>query len=164
MQSKWTELPDCSKFGDKDGVPTLTPNLIIPLNDDLSNAIIATCKGSMPVAWPEPPLPWNYWNDTDGPKPESPVYDAVMHPNATISDNEHQVSQDAEGVVEASKNPVGPLGDFYNTWNYPYQSKDKQWDFEGATNPWRPVPLPVNPVAWIGTYPLVPPPAALLQL
>ena len=81
---------------------TVAADLVIPLFDDLSNAIIATCKGPMPTPWPTPPLPWNYWNDTDGPRPEFPIYDNVMHANATIPDGENQVSQDSEGVVAHS--------------------------------------------------------------
>lgn len=125
MKNKWTELPDCSKFGDKDGKLTVPENQVIPLFDDLSNAIIATCKGPPPSPWPEPAPAWNFWDDTAGPRPERPVYDNVMHANRTIPDNEHQVSQDSEGIVEHSKNPVGPLGTFYNEWNYPYQSMNK---------------------------------------
>lgn len=47
LNSKWVELPDC-------GYGTLGPDEV-PLANDLSNAIIATCKGYDPhKAAPEP--------------------------------------------------------------------------------------------------------------
>ena len=69
MNNKWVELPDCSKFGDATGALTVPENQVIQLKDDLSNAIIATCKGPMPVAWPPAPVPWNFWYDLDGNRP-----------------------------------------------------------------------------------------------
>ena len=165
--NKWIELPDCSKFGDVDGNLTVPVTQVIQLRDDLSNAIIATCKGAMPMPWPAPPLPWNYWNDTDGNRPQSVIYDPILKIPTGIPDGEHQLAIDANGTVTHSQNPVGPKGDFYNVWNYPYQSKDTQWDFAGAQNPYTSVPYPVPSTAWTGiptvTQNETPPVATLLQ-
>ena len=153
--SKWIELPDCSRFFDAGGVFDVTQ---IQLKDDLTNAIIATCKGPI-VAW-VPPVPQVYSGaaaDATGSNWYHPrVYDdkvaGTQFPNL-IPDSEHQIQQSGNGTVSFSGQNVGPQGSFFNQWNYPYQSKDTQWDFTGATDPWTPVPLPVNPVAWIGATP-----------
>ena len=54
--SKWVELPDCSHFVDETGA--FTDPHSIQLKDDLTNAIIATCKG--PMVMYVPPVPAVY--------------------------------------------------------------------------------------------------------
>ena len=85
VRARWIELPDCP-YGN-------LPQWQIALKNDLSNAIIATCKswaGPNSVA-PVPPPPV--------PPPTTPavnvvVYDPVIHPSGgvIIPDHEHQVT------------------------------------------------------------------------
>ena len=49
---KWVELPNCAGLGDATGAFTNPKE--VPLEGDLSNAAIATCKGPHPVATPPP--------------------------------------------------------------------------------------------------------------
>ena len=50
ISSTFVELPMCASLGDIQG--NFTNPAEVPLKDDLSNAIIATCKGPLPVATP----------------------------------------------------------------------------------------------------------------
>jgi hypothetical protein len=85
------------------------------LKDDLSNAIIATCKGphvarNTPVVDPVtgPPTP----------KARSAIYDPVWKTHVNIPDTEHQVQQLQHGKINRTDETVGPLGDFYTNWTY----------------------------------------------
>ena len=66
--AKWVELPDCSKFVDETGAFVDPTN--IQLKDDLTNAIIATCKGPMAqVPPPPPPVVWAPVSNSVDPMP-----------------------------------------------------------------------------------------------
>jgi len=91
----------------------------IQLKDDLTNAIIATCKGPM-LAIP-PPLPKL---EPPVPAPQPRIYDSKIAGAYQMPDSEHQIEQSGEGEVDYSTQKLGPVGSYFNTWNYPYQSKD----------------------------------------
>ena len=101
VRAQWTELPDCMRwcnYLDDTYGKALEPagadqpaGLYIPLHDDLSNAIIATCKG------PEPGWGAGVCIDPVAPPPPSgfvphsatPIYDPVWKTQTTILDSEH---------------------------------------------------------------------------
>lgn len=86
--SKWVELPDCSHFVDEAGA--FTDPTSIQLKDDLSNAIIATCKGPMVMFVPKVPTVYAGAADADPYHPR--IYDdrvaGTQFPNL-IPDSEH---------------------------------------------------------------------------
>jgi hypothetical protein len=106
------------------------------LRDDLANAIIATCKGAEP-GWgpdacpaPEPPAAGD---GTWVANAATTIFDPVVKTSTIIPDQEHQVEQaSAANATHQSAQPVGPKGDFYQHWNWDHQSKDAQWNPEGA--------------------------------
>jgi len=97
VRARWIELPDCP-YGNLSSTQ-------IALRDDLSNAIIATCKswaGPNSVApVPTPPTP-----PATTPAVNVKVYDAVVHTSVNIPDYEHQVTQQEEGEID----PTGDGG------------------------------------------------------
>ena len=72
VRARWVELPDC-----KSSQHLALPD--IALREDLSNAIIATCKSWKGV----------YTTPTAPAIDTSTVYDAVIHANVVIPDIEH---------------------------------------------------------------------------
>jgi hypothetical protein len=90
---------------------------VIPLRDDLSNAIIATCKGPAVAHNPQPPAPANPIT-TNIPVAQSQIYDPVWKAGTVIPDQEHQVSNLQHGVIDKSLETVGPTGDFHQNWKY----------------------------------------------
>jgi hypothetical protein len=110
VRARWVELPDCSWRN-------VTPGdgSFIPLLEDLSNSIIATCK---------------HWNWTDGGTPWTPpdranasvgdpIYDPVINAHAiVIPTAEHQVRMHKEGDVETpplpGADPNEPTTDLWN--------------------------------------------------
>lgn len=125
---RWVELPNCKP---------LPPNLSvleIPLEDDLSNASIATCKTGMPSDWDtpafSPPAGLNAagmaklaFGMTFNPM----IYDPVMHEhyNEEEIDFEHQVTQQANGQVNPTEGTDGPTGSFLYPPGTPMT--DTQW-------------------------------------
>lgn len=152
VRARWIELPDCQDhvaWDDTDGAfdPALAGTTeTIPLKADLSNAIIATCKGPHVVRMtPEPIPPVTGPND---PENRSQIYDPVWKSHFDIPDHEHQVQQLQHMHVNRTDETMGPMGDFYPKWNYkqtgapnqPFQdalangggvSAVKAWDHEG---------------------------------
>ena len=89
--ARWVELPDCSHFVDEAGA--FTDPTSIQLKDDLSNAIIATCKG--PMVMYVPPVPKIYKGEEGATDQYHPrIYDdkvaGTQFPNL-IPDSEHQI-------------------------------------------------------------------------
>ena len=108
---------------------------MIPLADDLSNAIIATCKGPYvakvtPVPTPPTPAP------IPTPRPKSVIFDDVWHTSTTIPDAEHQVSQLQNGKINYSDQTTGPTGDFHPGWKYVEKSAPANQPFQKAGNEW----------------------------
>jgi hypothetical protein len=144
VRARWVELPDCRHWCnhlDVDGKPNdpagdgQPGSIYIPLRDDLANAIIATCKGPEPGYGPDvcvdpvPPTPPAGFV----PNPATQIFDGVWKTDTVIPDNEHQVN--VYGVANnthMSEQVDGPKGDFYTHWNWDHQSKDAEWDHEGA--------------------------------
>ena len=135
---KWVELPNCNTRGDASG--NFTNPAEVPLQNDLSNAAIATCKGDLPVAAPAAA------NDTSSgeeskdsgaaaweAKTPSTIYDPVHKTSTAIPDHQHQVDQRSHNSTTQNRadDRPGPKGDFANTWNYPYQKAPNQWDDAG---------------------------------
>jgi hypothetical protein len=135
VRARWVELPDCQGFV-QDG-PTFSwkadAGEVIPLKADLSNAIIATCKGPHVINNPQPADPADPIT-TNIPVAQSQIYDPVVKTSIIIPDQEHQVSQLQHGVVNATDQTTGPTGDFYTNWKYtngasqPYQASGASWD------------------------------------
>ena len=93
----------------------------VPLKDDLSNAIIATCKAYSPVTtttvttegestleayqkqWGKD---WSHWQ-------AGPIYDDVVKTSKPLLDHEHQVTQHQDGHVDPTDGLDGPHGDWY---------------------------------------------------
>ena len=92
VRAKWIELPNCQSFV-VDG-PTMTFDTsrgeVIPLAEDLSNAIIATCKGPAVAHDPQPPAPAQPIT-SNIPVAQSQIWDPVVKTSITIPDHEHQV-------------------------------------------------------------------------
>ena len=137
---KWVELPNCNTRGDASG--NFTNPAEVPLDKDLSNASIATCKGDLPVA----STGGGAANDTstdsgDGgnstaaweAKTPSTIYDPVHKTSTAIPDHQHQVDQRSHNSTTQNRadDRPGPKGDFPNTWNFPYQKAPNQWDDAG---------------------------------
>jgi hypothetical protein len=112
--AKWVELPNC-------GYGTLAGDEV-PLKDDLSNAIIATCKAYNPTATApappaaEPPATATYraqWGKDYNHWEPAPIYDAVMYTSKPLVDHEHQVTQHQDGHIDPTDGTEGPHGDWY---------------------------------------------------
>jgi hypothetical protein len=140
VRARWIELPDCQDhvaWDDTDG--NFDPNLAgtsetIPLKADLSNAIIATCKGPhAPRMTPEDPEPITGPNE---PEERSQIYDPVWKSHFNIPDHEHQVQQLQHGHVDRTDETVGPMGDFYQKWNYKQTGAPNQPFQEANGTPW----------------------------
>ena len=139
VRAKWIELPNCQSFV-VDG-PTMTfdnsNGEVIPLKEDLSNAIIATCKGPAVAHDPQPEQPAAPIT-TNIPVDQSQIWDPVVKTSLTIPDHEHQVGPLQHGVVDKSAETAGPTGDFHPNWKYtnggqqPYQEAGASWNVEGA--------------------------------
>lgn len=113
-KAKWVELPNCSygTLGQDD----------VPLKDDLSNAIIATCKAYNPTATaPAPGEPGEsttqtyqkQWKNDYTHWQSGPIYDAVMYTSKPLVDHEHQVTQHQDGHIDPTDGSEGPHGDWY---------------------------------------------------
>jgi hypothetical protein len=93
IYSKWVELPDCQKFTNPDGSWNKANGEVIQLEEDLTNAIIATCKGPK-KPWPVPP-PSYIWNATlygvgyKEPVPKSVIFDPVWKTSEPVASYEH---------------------------------------------------------------------------
>ena len=116
-KARWVELPDC-----KSGSMTEDD---VPLKDDLSNAIIATCKSYnanyvAPTPSDEPPAPtatqayrtqygqnYTYWQPAQ-------IYDDVVKTSKPLVEHEHQVTQHQDGHTETTDGSEGPHGDWYS--------------------------------------------------
>lgn len=114
VRAKWIELPNCQSLVIESATgleyePTFGE--VIPLADDLSNAIIANCKGpsvAKGISTPQTPTPIT----TNVPVPQSQIFDDVWKTDTVIPDAEHQVSQLQHGKVDFSDQTSGPTGDF----------------------------------------------------
>lgn len=148
VRAKWIELPDCQDhvaWDDAQG--KFDPSLAgtqetIPLKADLSNAIIATCKGPhAPRMTPQPQPPITGPNTV---VERSQIFDPVWKTSATIPDHEHQVEQLQHGHVDISDETEGPKGDFYPKWKYqqtgspnqPFQDALEGGGQNTKVNPW----------------------------
>ena len=82
VRARWVELPDCPSAA------TLSLPEIV-LKEDLSNAIIATCKVFRGIYTTPPAAPADTSRRTD-----LKIYDPVIHPwkNIVIPNEEHQVT------------------------------------------------------------------------
>ena len=120
VRARWIELPDCQQMVNWDsGDDTFQAKYgeVIPLKADLSNAIIATCKGPH-VAQNSPVPVLNPLAGIPTPVEKSQIYDPVWKTNTVIPDGEHQVQQLQHGHVDMSEQTIGPRGDFYMKWKY----------------------------------------------
>ena len=112
VRARWIELPDCQKvLKEEEGsleLDSATHGEQIALNDDLSNAIIATCKGRT-TAWaaPLPPTP-NPVAGNPTPVERSRIFDPVWKTATTIPNTEHQVEQLQHGKVDMTEQTTGP--------------------------------------------------------
>lgn len=124
VRARWVELPDC--------VGT-SADATVPLLDDLSNALIATCKGkkagsynpndqytpdqTLPANMPADPTYGNqyagqFWINAEPPK----IYDNVIRAsNHTFEAHEHHVTQTQDGNPDQTDGGEGPRGDFNTT-------------------------------------------------
>ena len=124
VRARWVELPDCST--QRWGNYTAGDGSFIPLKEDLSNAIIATCKHfnwtTGATQWTAPPAA----NYTDG----DMVYDNVIKTNnsgVVIPAHEHQVTQQENGNVEQPGD--GSAGPVTNIWNMTgRKASGTQWE------------------------------------
>jgi len=106
VRARWVELPECSRFCNFLDQTTGKVNLanpaqdqpagdMIPLRDDLANAIIATCKGPEPGWGPNAcPAATPAATDNSGnwvANSPSTIYDPVWKTATIIPDTEHQV-------------------------------------------------------------------------
>ena len=96
------------------------------MKDDLSNAIVATCKAP---GWKRVKVPV--------PNPNAIIYDPVIHQDVDeppLLETEHQVTQHQHGKVKPTDGSDGPKG----TWaaSYPKYMND-QW-----------APLPALPAGY----------------
>ena len=82
---------------------------------DLSNAIIATCKGSYAARVSPIHVPITGPNEV---RDRSKIFDPVWKTDTVIPDSEHQVQQLQHGHVDISGETDGPKGDFYPGWKY----------------------------------------------
>lgn len=82
---------------------------------DLSNAIIATCKGTHAARVSPVHVPITGANEV---RDRSKIFDPVWKTDTTIPDSEHQVQQLQHGHVDISEETEGPKGDFYGGWKY----------------------------------------------
>jgi hypothetical protein len=119
VRAKWIELPNCQSKVLEGAVVSFDPAFgeTIPLADDLSNAIIATCKGAY-VAAPAPVVVAPAAITTNIPVAQSQIFDPVWKTSVVIPDTEHQVSQLQHGMFNATEQTTGPLGDFHPAWKY----------------------------------------------
>lgn len=138
VRAKWIELPNCQKFVNFDtgdtSFNTTGYGEVIALEADLSNAIIATCKG--PVVAQITPLPYVPAGPPAIPTPvaKSVIYDPVWKTSLTVPNGEHGVAGVQHGKVDRSTETVGPTGDFWPKWKY-VEEKDgapKQQPFQDA--------------------------------
>jgi len=111
--SHWVELPDCKAIGASD----------VKLEEDLTNATIATCKAH-DAKWVPPELAGAEEKEDAEPAAAAenyklhkadPIYDPIFHTKNPITAHEHQVVQQAQGQVEPTSGEAGPRGDFYMT-------------------------------------------------
>lgn len=137
--ARWVELPNCKPL------PPPKAVLEIPLEDDLSNASIATCKQGPDASWfeaaPTPPagssaadIAKMAYAATFNPQ----IYDPVIHEhwNEEIIDYEHQVTQQANGHYDPTDGADGPAGAFLKPPGTPV-----------APRPWAPLaPVPLRPM------------------
>ena len=120
VRAKWIELPDCQTMIELDaGAATFAASFgeVIPLADDLSNAIIATCKGpyvaaTTPVVVPPTPA------SPPAMRPKSVIYDPVWKTSLTVPDQEHGVAPLQQKTIDRSAETTGPTGDFWPRWRY----------------------------------------------
>ncbi len=104
VRARWVELPDCPA-----GKPNATAGEYA-LADDLSNAIIATCKVERAAGWKAPNATYAFGDSVadlnklglgpDANKGATPktyispaIYDPVVHVDRLIPTAEHQVTQ-----------------------------------------------------------------------
>ena len=94
MNTKWIELPDCGVI--------VTGYGQVPLKDDLSNAVFATCKSynpsyTEPVPTPPGPTPEEIYQQTWGTNytywTPPAIYDPIFHTDQHLYDHEHQIIQ-----------------------------------------------------------------------
>jgi hypothetical protein len=141
VRARWIELPDCQqmvKWDSGDATYQESFGEVIPLKADLSNAIIATCKGPSVAQNTPVPVP-NPAAGIPTPVEKSQIYDPVWKTNTIIPDGEHQVQQMQQGHVAFSEQTIGPRGDFYMKWKYeedgtpnqPFQTDGAPWDHAG---------------------------------
>lgn len=122
VRARWVELPDC--------VGATGANNSVPLKDDLSNAVIATCKGkragvydpnaqyaadqTLPANLPDDPTAGNAnagQQLVNDPAPQ--IWDArVTAKKHNFEEWEHHVTQTQDGTVEQTDGSQGPHGDF----------------------------------------------------
>ena len=80
-------MPACQKFVKEDGVTFDNAKFgeVIPLKDDKSNSIIATCQGST-VSWTPPTPPATPEKSIDA-ADSKPIYDPVQKSSTAIADS-----------------------------------------------------------------------------
>lgn len=139
MRARWVELPDCQDLVDVGKTDMTAPDfwvqpeiIKIPLKADLSNAIIANCKGPYE---PIPVVPPVVTPDVPDPVEKSVIYDPVWKTSLTIPDSEHQVSQLQHGKIDKTTETEGPKGDFWPKWLRVGDGKVKQ-TYQEAGEPW----------------------------
>lgn len=121
VRARWIELPNCQNFIKPDSGDVFDEaqwGEVIPLEWDLSNAIIATCKGphqGVVTPAPAPPVPPPA---IPTPRPPSRIYDPVWKSSVVIPNEEHQVGPLQHGHIDKDTETLGPVGDFYNAWKY----------------------------------------------
>lgn len=112
LNTNWVELPDCGK--------TLGPD-DVELDDDLSNATIATCKGSGYIPQlglrtqrdsSEATYQEQWKKDYTHWQPD-PVFDPIFYSKDPLPDHEHQIVIHEHKSVEKSAPNAGPAVDFY---------------------------------------------------
>ena len=112
LNSRWVELPDCkSPLGEDDVV----------LNDDLSNATIATCKGQgyipqLGLRTQRDSLESTYqqqWGTDYKHWIADPVFDPIFYTKQSLQDHEHQIVIHEHKHIDPSAPNAGPAVDFY---------------------------------------------------
>lgn len=91
---------------------------VIPLAADLSNAIIATCKGPHAGFVTPPPYVPSPPPAIPTPVAKSQIWDPVWKTSTIIPNQEHQVGPLQHGIIDKTDETTGPTGDFWPKWKY----------------------------------------------
>jgi hypothetical protein len=142
VRARWVELPDCNNEG------SLAAGEVA-LKDDLSNAVIATCKSygvsndrygrltmgeptSLAIDAENRAIERATWEALGKDSYDRrPIYDPVMHEEGywRIPSHEHQVTQQQNGTVEATfEIPDSPNGDFQALTGSGFKYSEEEWE------------------------------------